>query len=212
MAGLFEQLLTWIQQWGAIGVLVFILSYAIATVLLIPGSVLTLGAGAIFNVVWGSLYVFLGATLGSVAAFLIGRYWARSWVARRIEGNRQFVAIDHAIAQEGFKIVLLTRLSPLIPFSLLNYALALTQVSLKDYTLAATGMIPGTVMYVYIGSLAGDLAMHQEVAVLQWVIRIVGFLATVAVTLYITRLAKQALNAIVDQDSGRVGLESEEDN
>lgn len=201
MTGLFEQLLTWTQQWGAIGVAGFIATYAIATVLVVPGTVLTLGAGGIFGVGWGSLYVFLGATLGAVLAFLIGRYWARSWVAHRIEGNRKFAAIDQAIGQAGFKIVLLTRLSPLIPFSLLNYGLALTQVSLRDYTLASIGMIPGTVMYVYIGSLARDIALHREVEVLQWVIRIGGFLATVAVSLYITRLAKQALNQAVEQEN-----------
>ncbi|MGI0492757.1 TVP38/TMEM64 family protein [Alkalinema pantanalense CENA528] len=198
MNGFFEQILQWSQNLGFVGGLVFIAIYAIATVLVIPGAVLTVGAGAFFGVILGSLYVFAGATLGAVLAFLLGRSLARQWIAHKIADNAKFVAIDRAIGQAGFKIVLLTRLSPVFPFSLLNYALSLTKVSLKDYALASIGMIPGTVMYVYIGSLVGDVAMNREAQVAQWVIRIVGFAATVAVTLYITRLAKTALNEAIE--------------
>jgi uncharacterized membrane protein YdjX (TVP38/TMEM64 family) len=190
--------LEWIDGLGAVGALAFILLYIIATVAFLPGSILTLGAGVVFGVVWGSLYVFIGATIGATAAFLVGRYLARGWVAKKIAGNQKFRAIDEAVGREGLKIVLLTRLSPIFPFNLLNYAYGVTGVSLKDYVLASIGMIPGTIMYVYIGSLAGSIATIGTESQpgnpgVQWAIRIIGFIATVAVTIYVTKVARKAL-------------------
>ncbi|MBE9126256.1 MULTISPECIES: TVP38/TMEM64 family protein [unclassified Coleofasciculus] len=190
--------LEWIDSLGAVGAIAFILLYIIATVAFLPGSILTLGAGVVFGVILGSLYVFIGATIGATAAFLVGRYLARGWVAKKIEGNKKFRAIDEAVGREGLKIVLLTRLSPIFPFNLLNYAYGITGVSLKDYIIGSVGMIPGTIMYVYIGSLAGSLATVGTEAqpanpTVQWAIRIIGFIATVAVTLYVTKVARKAL-------------------
>jgi len=195
--------LKWVESQGYIGGLAFMLIYIVATVAFIPGSILTLGAGVVFGVLLGSLYVFIGATLGAIAAFLVGRYLARDWVGKKIEGNQKFAAIDQAVAHAGFKIVLLTRLSPVFPFNLLNYAFGITGVTLKDYALASIGMFPGTVMYVYIGSLAGDIARigsenQPTDATIQWVIRIVGFIATVVVTLYVTSIARKAIAEISD--------------
>ncbi|MFN6529936.1 TVP38/TMEM64 family protein [Nostoc sp. ChiSLP03a] len=193
-----REALQWIDSLGAVGGIAFIAIYIIATVAFFPGSILTLGAGVIFGAVWGSLYVFIGATLGATAAFLVGRYLARSWVAGKIADNKKFAAIDQAVGREGLKIVLLTRLSPIFPFNLLNYAFGITGVSLQDYFIGSLGMIPGTIMYVYIGSLAGNLAMIGTEAqptnpTLQWAIRILGLIATVAVTVYVTRIARKAL-------------------
>jgi len=190
--------LQWVESLGVAGGIVFIGIYIVAAVAFLPGSILTLGAGVLFGVLLGSIYVFIGATLGAIAAFLVGRYLARGWIGKKIEGNQKFAAIDKAVAHEGFKIVLLTRLSPIFPFNLLNYAFGITGVSLKDYALASVGMFPGTVMYVYIGSLAGDIARigtesQPTDPTIQWVIRIVGFIATVAVTVYVTRIARKAL-------------------
>lgn len=190
--------LQWIEGLGGIGILAFILIYIVATVAFVPGSALTLGAGAVFGVVMGTLYVLVGATLGSIVAFWVGRYLARDWVSRRLEGRRNFAAIDQSVARAGFKIVLLTRLSPAFPFNLLNYAFGLTGVSLRDYTLGAVGMIPGTLLYVYLGSLLGDLAQIGTANApvnpgLQWIVRLLGLGATLAVTLYLTRIARQAL-------------------
>jgi len=195
---LMQNALQWINSLGPIGGLVFIGVYIIATVALLPGSILTLGAGVLFGVVAGSCYVFVGATIGAVLAFWAGRYLVRGWVAKTIEGNTSFRAIDQAVGREGFKIVLLTRLSPVFPFNLLNYAMGLTSVSLRDYFFGSVGMIPGTIMYVYLGALAGDLARlgaggQPTNAVVQWAIRIIGFIATVAVTVYVTRIARNAL-------------------
>lgn len=198
--------LHWIDSLGAVGAIAFILLYIIATVAFLPGSILTLGAGVVFGIFLGSFYVFIGATLGATAAFLIGRYLARGWVAKKIEGNKKFLAIDRAVGREGLKIVLLTRLSPLFPFNLLNYAYGVTGVSLKNYFIGSVGMIPGTIMYVYIGSLAGNLATIGTEAqpgnpALRWTIRMVGFIATVAVTLFVTQIARQALENEVLNDS-----------
>jgi uncharacterized membrane protein YdjX (TVP38/TMEM64 family) len=190
--------LQWIDSLGSVGAIAFIALYIIATVAFLPGSIITLGAGVVFGVVLGSLYVFIGATLGATAAFLVGRYLARGWVSKKIAGNDKFKAIDEAVGKEGFKIVLLTRLSPIFPFNLLNYAFGVTGVSLKDYFLGSVGMIPGTIMYVYIGSLAGSLARigtegQATNPTVQWAIRIIGFIATVVVTVYVTRIARKAL-------------------
>ena len=194
--------LVWVDSLGSLGAIAFIVLYIVATVAFLPGSILTLGAVVVFGVFFGSLYVFIGATLGAIAAFLVGRYLVRDWVAQKIAGNQKFTAIDQAVGQEGFKIVLLTRLSPIFPFFLLNYAYGITGVSLKDYAIASVGMIPGTIMFVYIGSLAGNLATlgTQTPMVnpaLEWTIRIIGFIATVAVTFYVTKLARRALDTAV---------------
>ena len=193
-------ILKWIESLGYIGGIAFIATYILSTVVFIPATILTLGAGVVFGVVWGSLYVFVGATLGAIAAFLIGRYLARDWIGKKIEGNQKFVAIDQAVAHSGFKIVLLARLSPLFPFNLLNYAFGITGVSFKEYALASIGMLPATVMYVYIGSIAGDVARigskDQSTDAIKWGIRIIGFIATVAVTVYTTWLAQKAIAEI----------------
>lgn len=198
---LLQNALAWIQAAGAGGAIVFIALYAVATIAFVPGSLLTLGAGVVFGVIQGSLYVFVGACLGATLAFLIGRYLVRGWVTEKTAGNAKFKAIDQAIGREGFKIVLLTRLSPVFPFTLLNYALGITGVSLRDYILGFVGMIPGTILYVYLGSLAGNLAAigspTPPASAGQWAIRLVGLVATVAVTLFITRIARNALATAV---------------
>lgn len=186
--------LDWIDKLGPWGPVIFVLLYVVATVLFIPGSVLTLGAGALFGVTLGSVYVSISATLGATAAFLVGRYLARDAIARKIEQNEKFAAIDHAVADEGWKIVFLTRLSPVFPFTLLNYAFGLTRVKLGHYVLASwIGMIPGTVMYVYLGSLVHVGAGHRLRSTGEWILYAVGLLATVVVTVFVTRLAKGAL-------------------
>ena len=188
-----------IQSLGEIGVVAFILLYIVATLALIPGSILTLGAGVVFGIGWGSIYVLVGAICGEMCAFLLGRYFFRDWINNQIEDNATFSALNQALNREGLKIILLTRLSPIFPFSLLNYAFGVTGISLRDYFLGSIGMIPMTIAYVYFGSLAEDLATIDRASEfanpeLQWTIKIVGFLATVGVTFYLTRIASQALD------------------
>lgn len=201
---LLQSTLAWVKSLGTTGIIAFMVIYNLATVLFIPGSLLTLGGGALYGLVWGSVYVVVAATLGATIAFWVGRYFARNWVIDQIQEHPKFLAIDQAVASSGFKIVLLTRLSPIFPFNLLNYAFGVTSVSLKDYLLGSIGMIPGTILYVYIGSLAGDIAalgmaqtMSPQAQIAQWLIKIVGLLATVGVTLYITRIAKKAFNQTI---------------
>ena len=189
-----QKSLAWVNQLGFWGPVAFIVIYATATVLFVPGSILTLGSGALFGVVQGSAYVSIASTLGAAAAFLIGRYLARDWVARRIARHEKFAVIDKAVADEGWKIVALTRLSPVFPFTLLNYAFGLTRVSLRDYALASwIGMMPGTVMYVYLGSLARTGTNPQARTPAQWTLYSIGLLTTVAVAVLITRIARKAL-------------------
>ena len=196
---LLDNLLLRIQSLGYISAIAFILLYIVATIALVPGSILTLGAGVVFGVVWGSVYVLIGAIIGETFAFLLGRYLARDWIARKIQHNQTFATLDRALNQEGIKIILLTRLSPIFPFSLLNYVFGITGISLRDYFIGSIGMIPMTITYVYLGSLAGDLATIGEATELanpelQLMIRFIGFLATLAATVYITRIARRALN------------------
>lgn len=198
--------LIWIESLGFWSPIMFIIIYNLATLLLIPGSVLTMGGGVIFGVFRGSIYVFFASTLGATIAFIIGRYISRDWVCQQLSQHPKFEVVDRAVVKEGFKIVFLTRLCPLFPFNLLNYAFGVMQVSLKDYILGSLGMIPGTFMYVYLGSLVGDIALigtsqqptSFNIEVTKWMINIVGLIVTVLVTIYVTRLAKKALEESIN--------------
>ncbi|MFP4414495.1 TVP38/TMEM64 family protein [Coleofasciculus sp.] len=205
---LLQASLLWVDSLGVLAPIVYMIIYNVATLLFIPGSLLTLKGGCLFGLFWGSIYVTIAAMFGAIFAFLIGRYLSRDWVCKQIESNDKFKAINQAVKREGWKIVLLTRLSPIFPFNLLNYLFGVTQVSIKDYVLGSIGMIPATVVYVYIGSLASNLATvnmsnqptTQETQIAKWVIRIIGLIATIAVTVYITHLAKKALDESVVQE------------
>jgi uncharacterized membrane protein YdjX (TVP38/TMEM64 family) len=206
---LLQTSLIWVESLGVLGVILFIVIYNLGTLLFVPGSILTMKGGCLFGVVWGSVYVLIAATLGALWAFLLGRYLSRDWVYRQIGKKPKFKAIDRAIGKEGWKIVLLTRLSPIFPFNFLNYVFGLTQVSVKDYILGSVGMIPGTVMYVYIGSFARELSTigtpnqptTSETEIAHWIIRIIGLIAMVIATCYVTQLTKKALErSILDKE------------
>lgn len=188
----------WVRGQGALAPVVFVAGYAAAVVALVPGSLLTLAAGAIFGLRDGVAIVFVGAVAGASAAFLIARHLGRRPFERRLAGDSRFAAIDQAVSREGRKIVFLLRLSPIFPFSLLNYGLGLTRVRFADYVAASIGMLPGTFLYVYYGKLAGDVASLAAGAATPkgtgyWLVLGLGLAATVAVTVLITRLARRAL-------------------
>src|SRR5688572_10963741 len=194
----------WVEELGPLGPLAFIAGYALAVVAFVPGSALTLASGAIFGVGKGTVLVFVAALLGSTAAFLLARHGARAWVERRIAADPRFAAIDRAIGKEGRKIVFLLRLSPVFPFVLLNYGLGLTRVRLVDYVIAGVGMLPGTLLYVYLGdaagravAAAGGAAPARSTA--QWVLFGVGLVATAVVTALVTRIARRALREATGQ-------------
>jgi uncharacterized membrane protein YdjX (TVP38/TMEM64 family) len=186
-----------IARLGPWGPVLFALLYVAATVFFLPGSILTVGAGVVFGLVRGFAIVSISATLGATAAFLVGRYLARDWIAGKIASHPKFAAIDEAVAREGWKIVALLRLSPVVPFNVLNYAFGVTRVPLRDYVLASwIGMMPGTLLYVYLGSIAGDLAgagSRASRTPAEWAFYAVGLVATIAVTVFVTRLARRAL-------------------
>ena len=184
--------------------MIFIFAYILSAVFLIPASILTFGAGIIFDVIEGAVLVSIASVLGAITAFLIGRYLARGWVSQQIEKYPKFKAVDEAVGKEGWKIVGLTRLSPVFPFVILNYAFAITKVSFKDYAIASwIGMLPGTIMYVYIGSLIGNLATlgatEREKTPLEWVLYIVGLIATILVSVYVTKISRQALDSQIEK-------------
>ena len=189
---------SWIDGLGFWGPVAFIVGYAVATVAFVPGSIRTLTAGAIFGVPKGTVFVFIAAVLGSAAAFLVARYLARGAIEQRIAGNKKFAAIDRAIAGQGFKIVLMLRLSPAFPFTLLNYGLGLTRVRFIDYLAASIGMLPGTLLYVYYGGLVGEVAQLAGGAEVEkgagyYTVLGLGLVATIVVTTLVTRVARRAL-------------------
>ncbi|MHC4994948.1 MAG: TVP38/TMEM64 family protein, partial [Planctomycetota bacterium] len=216
-----DAFLAWVEGVGVWGPVIIGLFYIPATVLFIPGSAITLGAGAVFGVLWGTIAVSVGSTLGSVAAFLVGRFFAREWVESKVRANPRFKAIDSAVEQNGFKIVLLTRLSPVFPYNLLGYFYGVTNVRLRDYFFASwIGMFPGTLMYVYLGSVGGAAiesaaGAEGQKTLGEWALLVVGGIATIIVTVFVTKIARKALaDAVPDTDNNEtppdaeVGVES----
>jgi uncharacterized membrane protein YdjX (TVP38/TMEM64 family) len=204
-AALVPRFAEWVVGLGAWGPIVFGVGYVIATVAFVPGSVLTLAAGAIFGIVKGTALVLVAATAGASAAFLVSRYLARGAIERRLAGNRRFAAVDRAVGKEGRKIVFLLRLSPVFPFNLLNYGLGLTNVRFADFLIASAGMLPGTLLYVYYGRVIGDVARLASGAgapkgIGQYLLLAIGLVATIAVTTVVTRVARRALQELTDGD------------
>ena len=202
-AGYLPGFIGWIDGLGFWGPAVFIAGYAAATVAFVPGAPLTLAAGAIFGLSKGVPVVFIGASVGATLAFLVARYAARSWVETRLALNGKFAAIDEAVGEHGLKIVALLRLSPIFPFNALNYVLGLTKVRMRDYVIAHIGMLPGTLLYVYYGKLAGDVAALAGGATQRgagyWVVLVLGLIATLGVTTIVTRIARRALKEITHE-------------
>jgi uncharacterized membrane protein YdjX (TVP38/TMEM64 family) len=186
---------------GAWAPLAFLLGYVAATVAFVPGSILTLAAGALFGLWKGTLLAFVAATLGAAAAFLVSRYLAREFVQRRLAGDQRAAAIDRAIGEDGRKIVFLLRLSPVFPFNLLNYALGLTPVRFTDYLIASLGMLPGTFLYVYCGKAVGDVARLAGPNPIRgspgyYALLGIGLVATIAVVAIVTHAARRTLQSL----------------
>ncbi len=187
------------RETGAHGVMVFFAVYVISTVALLPGSILTLAAGFAYGPVWGLAIASPASVAGATSAFLLGRTLLRGWAERTAGTSPRMRAVDAAVGREGFKLVLLLRLSPLFPFNVLNYALSLTRVTLGRYVLAsALGMLPGTALYVYLGSLAPAAADLSSAGggggPTRTVLYVIGLFATIAVVVIGTRAARRALH------------------
>ena len=190
----------WVGQMGVTGIFIFIGVYVVATVLLAPGAILTIGAGFAFGLSKGFLAVSAGSTLGAALAFLVARFIAREKVEATAKGNEKFREIDKAIGKQGAKLIFLLRLSPLIPFNLSNYFYGLTGVKFWPYVLASwIGMMPGTLLYVYIG-VAGKAAVSATAGAEAarhsweyWALTSIGLVATIIVTIWVTKIARDAL-------------------
>jgi uncharacterized membrane protein YdjX (TVP38/TMEM64 family) len=190
-----------IHDLGAIAPLAFVLLYAVAVVALIPASLLTIAAGAVFGLVKGAFYAFTGAVVGSTAAFLLGRHTLRHVVTRRLSTKPRFAAVERAVSAQGRRIVFFLRLSPVVPFNFLNYALGLTTISLTDFLIASAGMIPGTIVYTYGGKVTGEaLALAGQAQVPKnasyYALLLGGLAATIAATTLATRTARRALRDV----------------
>jgi len=204
---------------GFWGYVLFALFYAIAAVFCISGAILTIGAGAAFGLLWGFITVSVGSTLGAVLAFIVGRWLFRDYFRRQIESDPKWDAVDRAIETEGAKTVFLLRLSPVFPYVILNYGLSVTAVALGPYAACSwAGMIPGTVLYVYIGFLTRESVLavtdsqsvgsngtrneaqnqaEAESAQLRLIFWICGIVVTIVVVCFITRFARRALQAVL---------------
>ncbi len=201
-AALIPQFAERVHRLGPWGPAVFIAGYGIAAVTFVPGVLLTLAAGALFGLVRGVLYVMIGGTLGAALAFLTGRYVARRFVEHLLERHPRLVAIDRAVEAQGLRLVFLLRLSPAVPYTLLNYALGLSRVRFADYLAGSIGMLPAVTMYVYSGKVAGDLASLASGAAGPrgrgyYALLILGLAATVAATVQITRIARRAISEAI---------------
>ena len=212
--------LDWIEANPAAGVFVYAVLYAVATVLFVPGSLLTLGAGYAFTAAvggaeagtaLGSASVLLGASTGAVLSFLLGRFVFRStvekWVQRgRSEGGnmKYWSVLDSALSgEEGMKIMLLLRLSPLFPFNALNYLCGTTGISLRSYCISLLGIAPGTVLYVYLGAASADLATAgQGGSMARTVSLVMGACTGLAAVVWTSKRAKRELDRINVEDDG----------
>mmetsp|Transcript_53809 Transcript_53809/g.60913 ORF Transcript_53809/g.60913 Transcript_53809/m.60913 type:complete len:346 (-) Transcript_53809:318-1355(-) len=221
------QFLEWIEENPTLGVVAFIGVYFICTIFFIPGSILTLGAGFVFSastsslwtgVLLGTIAVFIGASLGAIASFLLGRYLFRDgFVARLTQKYTVFEAIDNALAEKGFRIMVLLRLSPIIPFNVLNYVSGITAIKLFHYCIACFAMLPGTILYVFLGASAGSLSeiggkdadvdlddeyieqLEKEDKTVTIVVIVVGVIFGVLAIALTSYYAKQELNKVIEK-------------
>jgi uncharacterized membrane protein YdjX (TVP38/TMEM64 family) len=193
-----EDVLAWAAARGRWTALILAALWIPAAVLFVPGSILTLGTGFLLGLGWGTLVVSIGSIAGATAAFGVSRGLLRGWVRRQLGSRAAFRAIDRAVQNEGMTIVLLLRLSPLFPYNVLNYAFGATGVSGRSFILGSwLGMLPGTFLYVYLGSSARTLAEAAtggfEGGGWGRAFFFLGLLATLAATWMVTRIARRAL-------------------
>jgi uncharacterized membrane protein YdjX (TVP38/TMEM64 family) len=207
---------SWVGAQGAWAPFAYIGGYILVTVLFVPGALPTMAAGIIFGLADGTLYAFVGETLGGIVAFSLARTVARPMVEPRLVHSPRFAALDRAVAKRGRRIVFMLRLSPAVPFNFLNYALGLTTIRLLDYVLASVAMLPAVVLYVYYGKLIGDVAaLARGTSVphdrLYWITTLLGLGVTIAVSVMLARFATRALReaSIVPRDVRIVPADAE---
>jgi uncharacterized membrane protein YdjX (TVP38/TMEM64 family) len=203
LADWFVALKKWFAPLGFVGIPVFIFLYLIATILGLPNIVLILVAGAIFGFVNGLISASIADTLGAIVCFILGRTVARERVSRWIQKNPQFAGLDHAVGQKGWKILLLTRLSPLVPSSVLNYGFSCTKVNFWQYCFFSwLGMLPVLALYVYLGSFGVSL-LRGGLTPGKVILQVVGGGLAIAAAFYTTRLVRRYLNPSCPADQSQ---------
>jgi uncharacterized membrane protein YdjX (TVP38/TMEM64 family) len=189
--------LSTLGPWGPV---LFIALYIVASVTMAPAFVLTFAAGAVWGLWRGSIFVYVGAVLGASTVYFLAGKLLRSRVIGWLDREPRVAAVRRAVAEQGVWMMFLLRLSPIVPFVQLNYALVLSGVRFRDYLIATIGMWPTIVMYVYYGKVAGDVAaLAAGVAPTRgpeyYVLLVVGLVATIVATTMVTRAAKKAMTA-----------------
>ena len=185
----------WIESLGVWGYVLFAGVYILACVVLAPGTPLTIAAGLVFGLGRGFVVVVIAATIGAALAFLVARYVVRDKVKRALQGKPKFAAVEKAISEDGWKVVLLLRLSPLVPFNLQNYFFGVTEVKFWHFVAATfVGIMPGCLLFLYIGAAGQALSGGGgEWGAPQWVFFGVGLLATILVAVIVGKKAKEKL-------------------
>ncbi|KPP98893.1 TVP38/TMEM64 family protein [Marinobacter sp. HL-58] len=191
-------LLRWFDTWGAWRSALFIAVMAVVVILLLPGALFTMGAGFVFGLAEGTVYVVSGTTLGAVLAFLIARYLFGPRARRYILARNRLYLFSEELARHGWKIVMLTRLIPFFPSKISNYCFGLTQIRLSAFTFGSLiGFVPYSLHNVYLGAIAADLSLlgmgEVQRTPLQWGLYGTGFIATVITIIYINRIARKSM-------------------
>jgi uncharacterized membrane protein YdjX (TVP38/TMEM64 family) len=187
----------WIEQSGWVGVVWFVVLYTLTCVIFLPGSVLSVGAGAVYGFWFSTALVTISSTVGAVVNFLTSRYLARSWMQRNLGHSARFRALEKAVSTEGWRMILISRMSPIVPHSLVSYAAGLIRISFWRFTLASfVGFLPQSAAYTYVGAMVGKAlqtsagaAPHDPVL---WTFYCLGLVATLAVTVLTTRIARRS--------------------
>jgi len=196
-----RQSMAWIEQTGPTGWLIFIALYTLSCVLFLPGSVLSFGAGAVYGFWGGTLLVSAASVAGALANFLSARFLLRGWMERRFAGSRKFQALNHVATKDAWRMVILTRISPILPHSLVSCAFGLSRIRSLRYTAASwIGFLPISAAYSYGGSILGHMAKggwHQ--GPWAWAVYTAEIALTAGITLWITRAAHRALKAVAPE-------------
>ena len=228
----FQTFLEWIETNIVAGTFAFMLVYFLATIAFVPGSILTLGSGFVFGkavglgpgVALATGAVFVGASLGAIVSFLLGRYLLKDWVSNKLVEKYPIIkALDKAFQENGFRIFVLLRLSPIIPFNAINYIAGATSIKFMHYTMALPFILPGTVLYCFVGATAGSLtesenAVNGPLAIASIVVGIIfGFGAVFVASYYAKRefnkiVAEQEELNVIEEDFSDVYQDEREEN
>jgi len=203
-----RQVMAWIEQTGPVGWVIFIGLYALSCVLFLPGSVLSFGAGAVYGFWGGAVLVSAASVFGALANFLSARFLLRGWMEKKFAGSRKFQALNHVATKDAWRMIILTRISPILPHSLVSCAFGLSRIGLPRFTVASwIGFLPISAAYSYGGSILGHMAkggLHQ--GPWAWLAYTLEIGLTVAITLWITRAAHRALKStspeVVEENGG----------